>query len=132
MTTRHITAGKSSQRATLGSDLVLIDGWGFVSGQQPIDLKDDRVPLPEMVEAQTKKILSNLEIILAEAGLSKDAVVSVNVSLVDFKRLYDRMNSAYIGFFREDRLPARTCSGVAQLTRGALVEMSFMLRVPQS
>jgi enamine deaminase RidA (YjgF/YER057c/UK114 family) len=132
MTTRYIMADTSSQRAKLSSDLVLIDGWGFVSGLQPIDLKDDRVPLPEMVEAQTRKILANLEVILGEARLSKDNVASVNISLVDFKRLYDRMNSAYIGFFREDRLPARNCVGVAQLTRGALVEMSFVLRVSQS
>jgi enamine deaminase RidA (YjgF/YER057c/UK114 family) len=132
MTTRHIIANEPLQRAKLASDLVLVDGWGFISGLQPIDLKDDRVPLPEMVEAQTRKILANLETILAEVGLSKDSVVSVNISLVDFKRLYDRMNSAYIGFFRGDCMPARNCVGVACLTRGALVEMSFMLRVPQS
>jgi 2-iminobutanoate/2-iminopropanoate deaminase len=131
MTTQNIIADESSQRAKLCSDLVLIDDWGFVSGLQPIDLKDDRVPLPEMVEAQTRKILANLETVLAEASLSKDTVVSVNISLVDFKRLYDRMNSAYVGFFQKDRLPARNCVGVAQLTRGALVEMSFVLRVPQ-
>jgi 2-iminobutanoate/2-iminopropanoate deaminase len=39
------------------------------------------------------------------------------------------MNSAYVGFFPADHLPVRSCVGVAQLTRGALVEMDFVLRV---
>jgi 2-iminobutanoate/2-iminopropanoate deaminase len=129
MTARHITTNPESRRARLGSDLLLVDGWGLVAGQLPIDLADDKVPLPEMVEAQTRKILGNLETILAAAGLGKDCVVQVRISLVDFKRLYDRMNSAYVGFFPPDRLPVRSCVGVAQLTRGALVEMDFVLRV---
>lgn len=132
MTTRYITANEDCARARLASDIVIVDGWGFVSGQQPIDLEDDRVPLPEMVEAQTRKILANLEMLLAKAGLSKEHVVSVRVSLMDFKRLYERMNSAYVEFFPAGSLPARSCVGVAHLTRSALVEMDFVLRVPQA
>ena len=114
-------------RAKFASDIVLAGGWGFISGLAPIDLDDDRVPLPEGIERQTKKIFANLETLLRAAGLAKENVVAVRVSLVEYPRLYERMNAAYDGFFAPDRLPARSVVGVAHLTRGAQVEMDFVL-----
>src|SRR5689334_4737662 len=86
-----ITAPPQAARTKFASDIVLAGGWGFISGLGPIDLGDDRAPLPEGVERQTKKIFANLETLLRAAGLGKDSVVSVRVSLVEFPRLYDRM-----------------------------------------
>ncbi len=37
------------------------------------------------------------------------------------------MNAVYVRFFDAARLPARTCVGVSHLTRGALIEMEFVL-----
>ena len=130
MAAEFIATNKAAARARLSSDLVLFEGWGFVAGQQAIDLDNDRTPLPEQVEAQTRKVLTNLETILGAAGLSKDDVVAVRIALVDLPRLYERMNTAYEGFFRPDRLPARTCTGVSHLPRGALVAMDFIVRAP--
>ena len=123
----HISLSADAARAKFASDIVLVGGWGCISGLGPIDLGDDRAPLPEGVERQTKKIFANLETLLRAAGLGKDSVVSVRVSLVEFPRLYDRMNSAYLGFFTPGRVPARSVVGVAHLTRGAQVEMDFVL-----
>jgi 2-iminobutanoate/2-iminopropanoate deaminase len=123
----RIAANLGSARAALASDIVLVDGWGYLSGLSPIDLADDRVPLPEGVERQTRKIFANLEVLLHKAGLGRENVVSVRVSLVEFPRLYERMNEAYAGFFPADRLPARSCVGVSHLIRGAQVEMDFVL-----
>jgi 2-iminobutanoate/2-iminopropanoate deaminase len=123
----RIAGNPGAARATLASDIVLVGGWGFLSGLSPIDLADDRVPLPEGVERQTRKIFANLEVLLQKASLGKENVVAVRVSLVEFPRLYDRMNEAYVGFFAADRLPARSCVGVSHLTRGAQVEMDFVL-----
>jgi enamine deaminase RidA (YjgF/YER057c/UK114 family) len=123
-----LSLDRDSARARVTSDAVLVDGWAVIAGQQPIDLQDDRVPLPDGIEGQTRKVLANLEVLLRAAGMTKEDVVSVRVALVDFPRLYDRMNAAYLGFFPADRLPARTCIGVAALTRGALVEMDFLAR----
>jgi enamine deaminase RidA (YjgF/YER057c/UK114 family) len=123
----RIAADSGTARAALASDIVLVGGWGFLSGLLPIDLADDRVPLPEGVERQTRKIFANLEELLQKAGLAKENVVAVRVSLVEFPRLYERMNEAYAGFFAPDRLPARSCIGVSHLTRGAQVEMDFVL-----
>jgi 2-iminobutanoate/2-iminopropanoate deaminase len=37
------------------------------------------------------------------------------------------MNAVYLGFFQDERLPARSCIGVSALTRGAQVEMDFVV-----
>ena len=126
----YLTVNASAARARLGSDVVLVNGWGFISGLGPIDLTDDRVPLPEGVEAQTKQIFANLDVLLGTAGLTKENVVSVRVSLLEYPRLYERMNTAYAGYFLPDPLPARSCVGVSHLTRGAQVEMDFVLCAP--
>ena len=122
-----VAAPPQAARAGYISDVVLAGGWGFISGLGPVQLDDDRAPLPEGIERQTKKILANLEILLEKAGLGRANVVAVRVSLVELPRLYERMNSAYLGFFPPDKLPARSVAGVAHLTRGAQVEMDFVL-----
>jgi 2-iminobutanoate/2-iminopropanoate deaminase len=130
MMMQFVPAGAASARAGLASDVVLSGGWAFVGNLQPIDLQDDRVPLPEMIEAQTRKIFANLEELLTPLGLGKDNVVQVEIAMVDLPRLYDRMTKAYRAFFAPERLPARSCIGVAALPRGALIQMNFVLRTP--
>jgi len=122
-----IAAGDGTARAHFASDIVLVQGWGFIADLLPIDLGDDRVPLPEGVELQTRKILANLDTLLGRAGLGREHVVQVRVHLVEFGRLYERMNTAYAGYFPAGRQPARSCIGVSQLTRGAQVAMDLVL-----
>ena len=105
-------------------------GWGFVSGLGPVDLENDSLALPEAVEDQTRKILSNLEAILRKRGLGREHVVSVRIHLVEFKRFQERLNRAYAAFFTGTRPPARSCIGVSALARGALVEMDFIVKEP--
>src|SRR4051794_38720085 len=116
---RFITARSEAARSALGSDVVLVIGWGFISDLLPIDLDNDRIPLPEGVERQVQKIFANLDVLLGQAGLGRENVVSVRVHLTEFARLYDRMNTAYAGFFAAGRLPARSCIGVTNLVRGS-------------
>ena len=122
-----ITTRKEAARAAFASDVVMAGGLGFISNLLPIDLADDRTPLPEGVERQVQKIFANLDHLLAAAGLSRGHVVSVRVHLTEFPRLYERMNAAYAGNFPPDRLPARSVVGVAYLVRGAQIMMDFML-----
>jgi 2-iminobutanoate/2-iminopropanoate deaminase len=121
------TVNQHSARARVGSDLVLVNGWGITSGLGPVDLENDRVPLPEGIESQTRKVLSNLETLLKASGLARENVVAVRVHLVEVPRLLERMNSAYVGFFPAERMPARSVIGANHLTRGAQVEMEFIL-----
>lgn len=127
MNAEFVTTRADAARAKGQSDLVIAGGWGFISSVLPTDMASDRVPLPEQVEAQTRKVLANLDAILKSKGLSRDQVVAVRLSVVDLPRLEERVETAYAGFFAAGRLPARSVIGVASLPRGALIAMDFTL-----
>ncbi|HET9651162.1 MAG TPA: RidA family protein [Usitatibacter sp.] len=112
------------------SHAVEVDGWVFLTGQVPTDAKDRAAPMPEGIDAQTRKVMDNLVIVLRGVGLGLEHVVSGRVFLTDFERDYAAMNEAYRSYFPPDRLPARTCIGVTALARGALVEIDFIARRP--
>ena len=122
-----VTSRGDAARAQLGSDLVIAGGWGFVANVLPIDLANDRTPLPEQVEAQTRKVLANFDAIVKAKGLSRDQVVAVRIAVADLPRFEERMETAYAGFFAAGRLPARSVIGVASLPRAALIAMDFTL-----
>jgi 2-iminobutanoate/2-iminopropanoate deaminase len=110
------------------SHAVDADGWIFVTGQMPTDPQDDAAPLPPGIEAQTRRVMDNLSIVLAGLGLTLSHVVSARVFLTEFERDYAAMNATYRMYFPEDRLPARTCVGVTALARAALVEIDLIAR----
>jgi reactive intermediate/imine deaminase len=114
------------------SHVVEADGWLFVTGQMPTDPADDDAPLPDGVEAQTRRVMENLRIVLAGVGASLAEVVSVRVFLTQFERDYAAMNAVYRTYFAANRLPARTCVGVTALARGALVEIDLVARRPSA
>ena len=110
------------------SHAVACDGWLFVTGQMPTDPDDDGAPLPEGIEAQTRRVVENLERVLAGAGSALDRVVFARVYLTHFERDYAAMNAVYQSYFVAGKLPARTCIGVTGLARGALVEIDLLAR----
>jgi reactive intermediate/imine deaminase len=112
------------------SHAVEVDGWVFLTGQMPTDPADDELPLPDGIEAQTRKVMDNLVIVLGGLGLGLENVVAGRVFLTRFEEDYAAMNEAYRSYFPADRLPARTCVGVTGLARGALVEIDFIARRP--
>lgn len=112
------------------SHLVEVDGWVFVTGQMPTDPANPDAPLPEGIEAQTRRVMDNLAIVLAGAGLGLAHVVQARVYLTRFDRDYAAMNEAYATYFPPDRRPARTCVGVTALAVGALVEIDLVARRP--
>ena len=110
------------------SHAVAADGWLFVTGQMPTDPADDGAPLPDGVEAQTRRVVENLKIVLASSGSALDKVVFARVYLTHFERDYAAMNAVWRSYFAEGRLPARTCIGVTGLARGALVEIDLLAK----
>ena len=102
--------------------------WLFVTGQMPTDPADDTAPLPAGIEAQTRRVIENLKLVLAGAGSALDRVVFARVYLTHFDRDYAAMNRVYQGYFGPGRLPARTCIGVTGLARGALVEIDLLAK----
>lgn len=112
------------------SHLVEVDGWAFVTGQMPTDPVAPGAPLPDGIEAQTRRVMDNLAIVLRGAGLGLEHVVQVRVYLTHFERDYAAMNATYATYFPADRRPARTCVGVTALAVGALVEIDLVARRP--
>lgn len=92
----------------------------YVAGQIGSDLKTGKIP--ENFEDEVRTCLNNIGVILKEAGLSYDDVVTVNVYLTDMA-LFSRMNAVYTTYFREPR-PARTTVGVAALAGAAKIEIT--------
>jgi reactive intermediate/imine deaminase len=102
------------------------DGWVFVTGQIPTNPDEDNAPLPDGIEAQTHRVMENLERVLSGIGSGLDRVVCARVYLTHFDRDYSAMNAVYQSYFAPGRLPARTCIGVTALARGALVEIDLL------
>ena len=112
------------------SHAVEADGWVQLTGQMPTDPMDDSKPLPDGIEAQTRRVMENLELVLKELGLGLEHVTSVRAFLTDFERDYEAMNAVYASYFPANRRPARTCIGVTALALGALVEIDMIARRP--
>ena len=108
------------------SHVVELDGWLFVTGQLPTGLDDDKAALPDGIEAQTRKVMENLRIVLGQVGAALKDAVQVRIFLTDFDRDYDRMNEIYREYFAADKLPARTTIGVTRLARGGLIEIDVI------
>ena|SRR6516164_4122315 len=104
------------------------EGWLFVTGQIPTNPDDDAAPLPEGIEAQTRRVIENLKRVLVGVGSGLDRVVAARVYLTHFERDYAAMNDVYRSYFAPERLPARTCIGVTGLARSALVEIDLLAR----
>jgi len=94
-----------------------------LTGQFGRNLFNPDAPLPEGIVAQTDQTLKNLLTTLTALGLGLENVLSVRVFLSHFRRDYDAMNRVYGQYFGSDHRPARTCVGVTDLVRGALIEL---------
>jgi 2-iminobutanoate/2-iminopropanoate deaminase len=104
---------------------VSIDGWLFVSGQGPLDLKAGEV-VPGSIEEQTRLTLANVEKILQVAGCTFADVVKCTCYITDMGE-FDRFNQAYSEFFSGVR-PART-TVQAVLWGGIKVEIDAIARL---
>ncbi len=104
------------------------DGFVFLTGQFGRDLDDPDKPLPAGIRAQTEQTMRNLIRVLGGLDLTLANVLSVRVFLTQFKRDYAAMNEVYAGFLPGDARPARTCVGVTDLVRDALIEIDCIAK----
>ncbi|WEJ60498.1 RidA family protein [Devosia sp. FJ2-5-3] len=112
------------------SHAVEADGWVFVTGQMPTDPAAPDAPLPEGIEAQTRRVMANLAIVLEGIGLSFEHVTMARIYLTQFERDYAGLNAIWPSFFTPGKLPARTTIGVTALAVGALVEIDLVAKRP--
>ena len=123
----HMISGAPQPVAPF-SHVVEVDGWLFLTGQMPTFPDDPDKPLPDGIEAQTRRTMDNLMLVLEGVGVDLSHVVQARVYLTRFERDYAAMNEAYRSYFPPGRLPARTCVGVSGLAVGALVEIDMVAR----
>ena len=112
------------------SHAVESDGWILLTGQMPTDPDAPDAPLPEGIEAQTRRVMDNLEVVLKGIGLDLSHVLQCRCYLTEFERDFAEFNEAYQSYFPADRRPARTTIGVTALAVGALVEVDCVARRP--
>jgi 2-iminobutanoate/2-iminopropanoate deaminase len=104
------------------------NGFVFLTGQFGRDLDNPDKALPDGIRAQTEQTMNNLVRVLGGLNLTLGNVLSVRVFLTRFKRDYAAMNDVYAGFFPLEARPARTCVGVTDLVRDALIELDCIAK----
>ena len=109
------------------SQAVELDGWLYASGQVGLDPATGDL-VGGGFEAEIRRVLANLEAVLAAAGCTFSDVVRTGIYLTDFAN-FPRLNELY-GEAMGDHRPARTTIQVAALPKGAQVEMDVVARVP--
>jgi reactive intermediate/imine deaminase len=91
----------------------------YLSGQLPIDLKTRLIP--ETIEEQTKLALSKVELLLREAGSSRNKVLQMRIYLSNIS-LWDLVNEVYSNFFMGHK-PVRCMVPAGELHYGCMIEI---------
>jgi 2-iminobutanoate/2-iminopropanoate deaminase len=102
------------------SQAVRAGGLLFLSGQIPLDPKTGTL-VAGGIDAQTERVLDNLDAVLGAAGSSFADVVRTTIYLVDLSH-FAAVNAIY-GHRFEAPYPARATVQVAALPRGAEIEI---------
>jgi len=109
------------------SDAVVAHGLVFVSGSLPLDANGAVVPGGR---AAMDAAMEQLKQRMATVGAGLADVVKLTYFVTDMA-LRDLANEQFIELWPEPR-PARTVVGVAELPRGAVVEIDAIATVPDA
>lgn len=104
-----------------------VDGWLFTSGQVGLDPATGEL-VAGGFEAQARRVLANLEAVLASAGCGFRDVVKTLVFLADMAD-FPVLNGIYAEAFGDHR-PARSTVAAAGLPKGARIEIELVARIP--
>ena len=102
----------------------------FLAGQIPLDPESGTIVGDGNIAAQTKQVMTNIEAVLTEAGVSWDCVVKTSVFLSDLANFVP-MNQVYAKYFDEETAPARACVEVSRLPKDVLVEIECIAVIPE-
>lgn len=101
----------------------------FCSGQIPLDPVSGEL-VGDTPAEQARQCLENLQAVCEEAGTTLDRAVRLTIYMLDLSA-FAPVNDVYASFFAEDP-PARVTVGVAQLPRGAYVEIDAVVALGAS
>ena len=99
------------------------NGFIYTAGQIPIDPKTGNF-VEGGITAQTRQVLENLKAVLEAGGSSLDRVVKATVFLKNMAD-FAAMNEVYAQYLGSAK-PARSTVAVAELPRGALIEIDLV------
>jgi 2-iminobutanoate/2-iminopropanoate deaminase len=102
---------------------VKADKFLFVSGQLPIDPKEDKIVAID-IASQTRQVMENIKTILKASDSTMKDVALTNVYLSSMT-LFDQFNSEYAKCF-DGEFPARVTLG-CELKEGALLRSLQLL-----
>ena len=108
--------------AGIGPYSLCIEGGSIVitSGQLPVDPVTGAFA-EGGIAGQTRQSLTNVQAVLAQAGLTMENIIKTTVFLKDMND-FAAMNEVYATFFPENP-PARSAVEVARLPKDAMVEI---------
>ncbi len=99
------------------------NGFIYTAGQIPIDPKTGNF-VEGGIAAQTRQVLENLKAVLEAGGSTLDRVVKATVFLKNMAD-FAAMNEVYAQYLGSVK-PARSTVAVADLPRGALIEIDLV------
>jgi 2-iminobutanoate/2-iminopropanoate deaminase len=126
MTVSRDTISAPGAPAAIGpySHAVSAAGLLFCSGQIPLDPATGELVGDTSAE-QARRCLENLGAVCKAAGATLQRAVRVTIYMTDLAA-FAEVNEVYGGFF-DDEPPARVTVGVAQLPKGAKVEIDAVV-----
>ncbi|MCQ0112303.1 2-iminobutanoate/2-iminopropanoate deaminase [Zhouia amylolytica] len=96
----------------------------YISGQIALDAQTGELE-NSSIEAETEKVMKNLEAILEAAGLNFDHVIKSSIFLKNMND-FGKVNKVYGSRFDEATAPARETVEVANLPKYVNVEISMI------
>ena len=123
MTRESVQTDKAPKAIGPYEQAIKANGFIYTAGQIPIDPKTANFVEGD-ISAQTRQVLENLKAVLEAGGSSLDRVVKATVFLKNMAD-FAAMNDVYAQYLGSAK-PARSTVAVAELPRGALVEIDLV------
>ena len=120
---KHVKTDKAPAAIGPYSQGVVSGGFLYTAGQIALDPESGQI-VDGGIEAQTNRVMDNLQAVLDAAGCSWDDVIKSTVYLHDMAH-FQVVNEIYGGRIGSAR-PARSTVQVTALPRGALVEIDLV------
>lgn len=123
MEKKVITSDKAPKTLGAYSQIIRYQNQLYSAGQIGIDPETNEL-VSGGVEAQAKRALDNVGLLLEASSSSFDKVLKVTLYLTDMEH-FAKVNDIYTSYFKPP-FPARSTVAVKTLPRGALIELDFI------
>ena len=106
------------------SQAVLVNNMLYTSGQIAINPATNELVL-ETIEAETHRVMQNLQEVLKAAEMTFENVVKSTIFITDMNQ-FAQINSVYAQYFDENTAPARETVQVSCLPKKVNIEISMI------